>query len=623
MLTRKIAYVDLSRGTVDTEVVPLEWRRKFLGARGINMHLLWRLTRADTDPLGPDNPLMVGLGMLTGLPGFGTGRYNITGLSPATGPSRDRGNVGDANIGGHFGPEMKYAGFDHLVVTGQSPTPVYLLIRNDRIDIKDARHLWGMDTWETQKALQREHRDERMRVMCIGPAGENLVRTANIITGPKDAAGGSGLGAVMGSKKLKAIAARGTKDVTIADADGLLDYFKEQTDLLMTRKWIKALGRLGTPLLLAVAYAGGWGAGDAKMDAERKKAAEGLFAEHLLPYSVGMSACGGCAVHCRHRHLVQQGPYAGTRGEGPEYGALGGLGNGLRNADVESVMYLSDLCNKLGLTVGTGSAVHLAMKLYERGIVDDDMAGRSLKWGDPAAIEALIKDIAYRRGFGDIMADGKFAMDRLPPEAAEGMGSIKGAAATGEGWGFTVRSFTFGELTASLPAHIHRSRPGVDVLGLPAEVLQKVYDGRHVSPDIRSYEGKAYMVWWHETLYAVCDALGCCRFQTVFNSPNAPKYDEYSQLIKLTAGLDMPVPSLRELGERMYTQERMLLWRFGYGDRENDRVPKQWLHLPGAEEARGKFDEMLDEYYELHGWDANARPKPETLERLGLTEVVA
>ena len=621
LLSQKIAYVDLTKGTIDIEVVPIEWRRKFIGARGINMHLLSRLTKADTDPMGPDNPFIVGLGLLTGSPGFGTGRYNITGLSTAHGSSRNRGNIGDSNIGGHFGAEMKYAGFDHLVITGQSPTPVYLLIRNDRIEIRDARRLWGMDAWETQGAIQREQGDDRMRVLCIGPAGENLARQACVLSGPKDAAGGgAGMGVIMGSKKLKAIAARGSKDITYAHPKEYLDYFKEQTDVLMTHKWIKALGRLGTPLLGRAGSVGGWSAGDPKRSVEERKEAEGLFAENLLPYSLGMSACAGCAVHCRHRHLVAEGRYA-TRGEGPEFGSL----RVSQTNDPEAAIYFNDLANRLGLSTGVGNTVEWAIKLYQNGIIDDSVVGYPLKKGDPDAVERLMNDIAYRRGFGDILADGKFALDRLPPEAAEGMGFLHGAmAAGGSNYGnsFVPRSFVFGHITSNLPGHIHRSRQGIDILRLPAETLQKLYDGHSVSTDMRSYEGKAFMIYWHEILYAVCDALGCCRFQTVMCSANCPEYEEYSQLIRLTTGLDMPESYLRELGERLYTQERMLLWRFGYGDREHDRMPQAWVRDSDDEAVRVKLDEMLDEYYELHGWDANGRPRPETLARLGLSAEV-
>ena len=616
LLSQKIAYIDLTQGTVTTEVVPLEWRRKFLGARGINMHILSRLTKADTDPMGPDNPFIVGVGLLTGSLAFGGSRCNLSGLSTAHGRSRDRGNIGDSNIGGHFGAELKYTGFDHLVITGQSPMPVYLLVTNDSIEIRDARRFWGLDTWETQVTIQKDHEDERMRVLCIGPAGENLARQACVITGPKDAAGGNqGMGVIMGSKNLKAIAARGSKDITYAHPEEVLDYFKRQVDVLMTHKWIKALGKLGTPLLRRAGAAGGWSAGDPKRSAEERQEAEGLFAENLLPYSVGMAACSGCAVHCRHRHLVTEGRYA-CRGEGPE---SGGLGVSQTN-DPEAAFYFNDLVNRLGLDSSVGSTVSWAIKLVEKGIIDETV-GYLLKKDDSDAVERLINDIAYRRGFGDIMADGKFALDQLPPEAATDMGYLHGAMHAGGGnYGnsWVPRSFVFGQLTSTIPGHIHRSRQGIDILRLPAEVLQNIYDGRSVSTDMSSYEGKAYMIYWHEILFAVCDALGCCRHLTLQNSPNCPKYEEYSELIRLTTGLDMPESYLREVGERTYTQERMMYWRFGYGERENDRLPKAWMKGPDDETVRAKLDEMLDEYYGYHGWDIDGHPLPETLERLGL-----
>ena len=279
--------------------------------------------------------------------------------------------------------------------------PVYLLIRNDHIEIRDARRLWGMDTWETQQTIRREQGDERMRVICIGPAGENLVHRACLITGRKDAAGGiGGLGTVMGSKKLKAIAVRGSKDITVAHPMELLDYFKEQTDLLMTRKWIKALGRLGTAVIARQSTLRDWGSAADEKPAE---GGTGPYAEDILPYSLGMAACAGCAVHCRHRHLVSEGPYAGPPGEGPELASLGVS----QNNNIETVLYINDLVNILGLTVLAGGDVSWATTLYEKGIIDDKTVGYPLKRGDVATRERLLKDMAYRRGFGDILADGR------------------------------------------------------------------------------------------------------------------------------------------------------------------------------------------------------------------------
>lgn len=612
MLHRKIAYIDLTRGTISQEEVPAEWRRNYLGGRGINMLLLYSMIDRSTDPLGPENPLIFGVGLLTGSLGFGTGRFNISAASPTC------GNIGDSNCGGHFGPQLKYAGFDHLVITGKSSSPVYLLVTNDRIEIRDARHLWGKDTWETQLALKAENQDERIQVATIGPAGENLVRLACVMTGPKDAAGRTGMGAVMGSKNLKAVAVRGSKDLEVVHPRELLSYFKEQTDLLMTRKWIKALGRLGTPLLFAVAQQGGWIAN--RPEQERGKV-ENLYADNLLPYSVGMAACGGCAVHCRHRHRITQGRFAGTWGEGPEYGAIGGVGLEVGNMDLEGVICASNLCNRLGLDVTLGGRmIEFALEICQAGVIDPDHLGRTLEGGNLDGLFGMLEDMAYRREFGDILADGPYALRRLPPEAAHYMCRIKNMPAGPPGWG-VVRSFSQAMAVSSLPAHAHRNRPGIDVLKLPAEVLEKLYGGP-VSPDFREYEGKSRMVWWHELLYVLCDALGCCRFQTAFNSPNSPKHEEYRELIRLSLGLDLSLDDLREIGERTYTIERLLLRAFGVGSRKDDALPERWTSEPGPGQLDlEKHEQFLDEYYQLHGWDRDGAPPQALLEKLGIQKV--
>ncbi|MDP2646854.1 MAG: aldehyde ferredoxin oxidoreductase family protein [Desulfobacterales bacterium] len=612
MLTRKIAYIDLTRGTVQQEVIPLEWREKYLGARGINMHLLSSLIHPGMDPLGPENPLIFGVGLLTGALGFGAGRFNLTAMSPAC------GNIGDSNCGGHFGAELKYAGFDHLVITGKSADPVYLEITNDRIEIKAAGHLWGKDTWQTQLALKEELGDSRVQVAAIGVAGENQVRFANVVTGPKDTAGRTGMGAVMGAKNLKALAVRGSKDVTLAHPRQLLAYFKTEYDRLMERKWIKALGRLGTPLLFSVAHQGGWRGNRPVPGGVVGERGKHLYAENLLPFSVGMAACTTCAVHCRHRHLVPGGKFGKFSGEGPEYGAIMGVGLELGNFDLESVLYFSNRCNHLGLDVTQlGIMINFAMRLYQDRIIDAGDTGQALEGGDIGAIEKLIEDIAHRRGFGDILADGAYALENLTAKAAGHMHLIKNMPAGPPGWG-AVKSFAMSMGVASLPGHVHRSRPGIDVLRLPADVLENLYGG-YVSPDFSSYEGKARMIWWHELLNTLCDSLGNCRFQTVFNSPHAPQYREYSELIRLSTGLEMPVEQLKETAERIYTTERLLLIALGVGSRKDDLLPAGWMTVEGPTRIdRDQYEKFLDQYYALHGWDAQGRPTPQTLERLGL-----
>lgn len=620
MLTRKIAFIDLTTRKVTKRDIPLEWRQKYMGARGINMMLLHSMVKADTDPLGPDNPFIVGAGLMTGVPGFGTARFNITARSP------NNGNLGDSNCGGHFGPEMVYAGFHHLVITGKSDKPVYLLITNDNIQIKDAQKLWGKNTWDTQLAIREETGDPDLRIITIGPAGENLVRGANVMTDLKDAAGRFGMGAVMGSKNLKAIAAHGTKDVTVAHPQAFLDYFKEQGDALLARKWTKAMKRFGTPLLVAPADTGGWllSHNDRVSLGENMKK---LYAEKFDEHSLGMASCSGCLVHCRARYVIKGGKYAGARGQGPEYGAIGHMGINAEVLDPATVIYASQICNEAGMDVmEAGYMAGYAMELYERGIITKKDIGYSLEWGDADGMIRLIQDTIARRGFGDILADGPYCLRRLPPEAAKYITLIRNGIVSAVG-GRVVKSFIFSQAVSTIGGHPHRSRPGTDVLRLPADFLEKFYGGP-VSPDYKDYTGKARMVWWHELLFTICDAAGFCRFQTVFNTPNAPSWDEFSKFIYVASGLDLPVATLKEMAERIYTTERLLLDRFGVGTREYDVAPDAWYTEPvaagsaaGEKLDREKWREMQDEYYKLHSWDGNGVPTRETVERLQIKPV--
>ena len=614
MLHHKIAYIDISTGEVKAEPIPQEWRRRYLGARGINMSLLHSCYPA-VDPLSPRNPLIFGCGLLTGLPGFGSGRMNVTAYSPAS------GNLGDSNVGGHFGPELRFAGYDHLVITGRSPHPAYILITDNKIEIKEASHLWGMNTLETQRALRRELREEKLRVLTIGPAGERGVRMASIMTGPKDAAGRFGMGAVMGSKNLKAVAVRGTQDLTVAHPRELLAHSREQYEALWRRKWIQTLGHLGTPLLVAPANEGGWLLSRNDQSGPLGERGRAIYADSLEPFSLGMSSCFGCTVHCRHRHRVKGGPH----GEGPEYSVFAWMGANLEILNTEYIIRASDLLNEYGMDVmDTMVVIAFAFELYQRGIISRSLAGIPLEWGDGEAVLTLIHQMAHREGLGDILAEGSYCLHRLPPEAEPYLMRVRNALLGPAPGGRVVKSFGMGHAVATIGGHLHRNRPGVDVLHLPPQVLEGLYGGP-VSNDYRAYEGKARMVWWHELLYAVCDSLGFCRFQTVFNSPNAPQYPEYRELIRLALDWDMSVEELQECGERIYTTERLLLGKMGVGGREHDTLPRRWFEEPvpqgpckGELIERPQFEKFLDEYYSLHRWDSQGHPTPEAVERLGI-----
>lgn len=617
MQNRNLAHIDLTTRTVEKTPISAEWRRRYLGGRGLNAWMLYSFMKAPYDPLAPENPLLVGAGYFDGVPGLGHARVDISGLSPMS------GNLGSSNMGGHFAAELRHAGFDHLVVTGRSPEPVYLLVQDGQIQIKDARHLWGRDTWETQQALRQEHNDPRIASLAIGVAGEKKVRIACVINDPKAAAGRYGMGAVMGSKNLKAIAARGRQDIRLAQPEAYLDYFKQQKEKLWKSKWTRTLARLGTPLLMAAQNEGGWLYTQNGLGGQLGEKAHSLYAENMDKHALGMAGCSGCTIHCRHRYYVKEGKYAGLRGEGPEYELLLALGYNLENTDLESLICANQLCNRHGLDVNdVGRMISFAITLYEKELIGREEVGHPLRWGDADTILTMIEDIAYRRGFGDVLAEGPFALERLHPEARDYLPLIRNALFLTPHHR-AIRSLALCQGVSTLPGHQHRGDAVMDSMGLPEAVLKGLV-GVDVSSDFKSYKGKATLVWWHELLHAVADSLGVCLFQTAWMSPSGPKFEEFSEMLRLIAGIEMSVAELKESAERIYTTERLVLDKLGIGARPYDILPKQFFtplkggKFDGEALDRQEVEKFLDEYYALHAWDNDGVPTVETINRLGI-----
>jgi aldehyde:ferredoxin oxidoreductase len=614
VLNRKIAFVDLHKESVQIREVSPELRKKFLGGRGLNMRLLSKSFDRVRDPFSADNPIIFGAGLLTGTLGFGS-RLNITSRSP------ESGHLGDSNMGGDFGAEMMKAGFSHLIITGRSSRPVYLWVTDHQIEIRDAGKLTGLDTVETQERIRQELADSGVQIACIGLAGENLVRFACVRSGLKSSAGRSGMGAVMGSKRLKAVAARGHQDISISNPQSYLKYYRGQLKKLMATKWAQALGAHGTPLLFRLANASGFLSVRNNQLTTVGEQGHLLEAEAVESFSRGMVACFSCPVHCRHRFVLDKG----IRGEGPEYASIGSLGTKLGHLDLQNIIYASELCNRYGLdTISTGSYIAWSMELFQRGIIHEEMTGRPLPWGDGQTIVQLLHLIARREGFGDVLAEGPYARKAFGEGSDDYLLGVKNfpIEMTDER---LPKSFALGMATSSRGACHMRSRPSVDVLGLPEQVLKKIYGGS-VSRRIDSYSGKGRMVRWHEVMNAVVDSLGFCRFLGLFSSPHAPQYRQFSTLIRLATGLSLSPKELRAVGERICTLERMMLVGDGLS-RSDDTLPGRYFDEPIPEGpaqghfiSRAGFDEMLDEYYRLHGWDDTGNPKKSALRRLGLDD---
>ena len=619
-LSRKAAFVDLSTGEITYKDIPLELRKKFLGGRGIDMYLLYNLVKPGIDPLEPDNVLLVSAGLLTGTPAPAAARTHIAAKSPLT------GLLGSANMGGFFGPELRFAGIDHLIITGRADRLSYLWITDDAIEIRDATKLAGVDATETQALIREELDNEEIKSMTIGVAGENLVTFANVRTGPKNSGGRTGMGAVMGSKNLKAIAVRGTKPVRINEPMAALDYHKELIDYIHASKYTEIMGRWGTMFIYDVTNSTGLIRAK-NFQSNQFPDSEELECEEMEKYSKGVAACFGCTMHCRHKYELKEGPRKGQYDEGPEYTTLGAFGTEVGNNKLHKALEGNYLVNAYGLDVlEVGGMIAWAMELYEKGLLPEEYRDMDLSWGNMDSVLQLVDDIAYRRGLGDVLADGpNKAIERLGKATGRYNIHVKGMSSLQSDERATP-ALALGLATATRGADHLRSRPAIDLYHLPEKALKDIFGKDGLTSDYRDYTGKPWMVTWQERLYAVVDSLGLCKFQTVFLSPNMPKFEEYSKAIELVTGLELSPEELMEIGERIYVMERLFNNREGC-TRADDTLPERFFTEPtpsGLKAVRGrviekdKFEHMLDEYYQLHGWDAQGVPTPETLERLDL-----
>jgi aldehyde:ferredoxin oxidoreductase len=636
-LDRKIAYIDLTTGSIETKPIPLEVRKKFLGGRGLDAYLLYNHTKTGCDPLAPDNTLMISGGILTATCASATARTHIMAKSPLT------GLLGSSNMGGFFAPELAWAGFHHLVIKGKAKSPVYLFIHNGDIEIRDAGNIWGKTVTETQWAIREELRDEEVKACVIGPAGENLVRFANVMTGIKNSAGRTGMGCVMGSKNLKAVAARGTMDIKIAYPVEALDYNKRFIDQIVSAKVNQTQGTLGTPFIWGATNS--WGGIRCRNfqynqceyadDIEPERIDE-IAEQTIGPYH--MTGCFGCQVHCRAQYRIPDGPYAGAYDEGPEYTSQGAFGGETDTPRATTVLTGNYLVDQYGMdNLETGSLISWAMELYELGILTTKQTdGLDLRWGNDEAVLEMIHRICHRKGWlGDTLADGGIpASKKIGKKSFEYLIQVKGMNNLHSDERATP-ALALNIATASRGSDHLRSRPAIDLYHLPEEVLRKIYgspipyDGP-LSSEHTAYEGKPWQVFWQENCYMAVDCLGICKYHTTFLGATLPNFEDWTKVLYYNSGLELSPAEIWEVAFRCNTIERLFNLREGL-QREDlekgDMLNHRYFDEPtrrGAPDVVGmtidreKFRKMVDEFYGYKGLDENGVPKPETLEKLGL-----
>ncbi len=636
-LDRKIAYIDLTTGETETRPIPLEMRRKFLGGRGMDAYLLYNHTKKGCDPLGPDNALIISGGLLTATCASATARTHVMAKSPLT------GLLGSCNMGGFFAPELAWAGFHHLVIKGKAKKPVYIYIHNGEIEIRDAAALWGKTTTDTQWAIRDELNDQEVKSCVIGPAGENLVRWANVMTGIKNAGGRTGMGCVMGAKNLKAVAVRGTMDIKIAHPVEAFENNKRFIDQITGAKVNQTQGTLGTPFIWGATNS--WGGVRTRNfqfnqcenadDIEPERIDE-ICEETMGPYH--MAGCFGCQVHCRAQHKIPTGPFAGRYDEGPEYTSQGAFGGEPDCKSAETVLVGNHLVDQFGMdNLETGSIISWAMELYEEGIISTkETEGLDLRFGNDEALIQMIENICYRKGWlGDTLADGGIpASEKIGKKSFDYLIQVKGMSNLHSDERATP-ALALNIATASRGSDHLRSRPAIDLYHLPEKVLRKIYsnpipyDGP-LSSEHTEYIGKPWQVFWQENCYMAVDCLGICKYHTTFLGATLPNFEDWPKVIYYNTGLEMTPTEIWEIAVRCNMLERMFNLREGLkrtdlkkGDMLNHRYfdepcRRGALDVIGKKIDRKKFTGMVDEFYGYKGLDKNGNIKPATLKRLKL-----
>jgi aldehyde:ferredoxin oxidoreductase len=618
-LLGEILLVDLTTGRTRRRPFTVGMAEAFIGARGYNAALLWDLVPSRVDPLGAENALLFGIGPLTGTSAPSAGRTSVTTKSPAT------SLYVKSNVGGAWGACLRNAGYSFIVVTGRAERPIYLWIDDDKIELRDARHLWGSNVRDAQQLIHEELGDSNVKTAIIGPAGENLVAFASIMCSIYNSAARGGVGAVMGSKRLKAIAIRGTRPVKVAEPARFREavayaweLFNAQTGVCGTHLYGTAGG---VPASNATFTFASYNFQDSAFDDASDISGQRLVEAGYLKRRVG---CYSCPMSC-HRYVeIASGPHRGAYTGGPEFETLGSLGAGCGVSDVEAVIRANELCNVLGLdTISTGGVIAWLLECNQREL-NFDRDGLALGWGDGELVVELVRRIAYRQGIGDLLAMGaKKAAERLGQGSEAWAIQAKGLeqshvdtrCSMAYALAFAVNPRGPDHLMTETLAERGRSP---EMVALIEEITG---ERRHASQ--YSTEKRAEIVRWHEDTYAVTDSLGLCAFSSTASYYMTPSV--MAGLFRSACGVATDERGLMRLGRKIVNMERAYNAREGV-TRVDDVLPSRLQREEsarrvglGAINSPDVMNPMLDEYYALHGWDIGTGvPTRATLEALDL-----
>ena len=610
----KILRVNLTKGTVTTEPLNREWARDFVGSRGLGSKYLINEIDPKVDPLSPDNKIIWATGPLTGTMASTGGRYTVITKGPLTGA------IACSNSGGYWGAELKMAGWDMVIFEGKSPKPVYLCIQNDVAELRDASHLWGQSVWHTEEAIKKSLQDPLVRVSCIGKAGENHVLYASVVNDMHRAAGRSGVGAVMGSKNLKAIAVRGTIGVgNVRDPKAFMQAVAEKKKILADNAVTgQGLPTYGTQVLMNVINEVGAlptrNHQDVQFEGAKDISAEAMATPRETDgkkHLVTNQACFGCTIACgriskmdQNHFTIQNKPqYWGASG-GLEYEAAWALGAANGVNDLEALQYANLLCNEEGIDpISFGATVGAVMELYEMGVLTKEQIGIEAPFGSAAALAFLAEETVNGRGFGKEVGQGSKRLTAKYGHPDLSM-SVKGQefpAYDGRG----VQGIGLAYATSNRGAcHLRGYTIASEVLGIP------------VKTDPLEHEGKPELVKAFQDATAAFDSSGLCIFTTF-----AWGLADLAPQLQAACDQAYSTEELEKIGERIWNMEREFNNAAGFTAKD-DSLPKRLLTEPAKTgPAKGKVSmlpHMLPKYYEVRGWDSEGRPTAATKKRLGL-----
>ena len=600
----RVLRVDLTTGKTRLEKLDEETAKKYIGGIGLGMKLWLANSKAGIDAFNPDNPIVLAVGPVSGtmFPTAGNGHAFIS-KSPAT------NGVGEAVSHGTFGAEIKRAGYDAVILTGKAERPVYLWIDDDSVQLLDAEQIWGKSPSETEDAIKDEIGDYYVRVASIGLAGEKLSKIASIINEKTRAAGRTGLGAVMGSKNLKAIAVRGTRDIVVAKPDEFMEMVKEFHERMKgpAAQKYRTLGSAENVMIQNALFC----MPTRNYNNAHFEMAEKVSGEHLNErYIAKIIACNSCAMRCEHEAVVRDGPYKGTMAR-MEYDNIWALGPNCGVDRLDAIIKAAELCNYYGLDAqSTGVTVSFVMDCHETGILShEDLGGIDAHFGNAEALIQLIEKIGKREGIGDVLADGvKVAAEKIGKGSDKLAQNIKGLEVTG----YDLRCLKTAALGFAVSFRgADHNRSGAYTFDMTGKVDR-----------LKAEKGRGKLVKDSEDVYALLDSFIVCK------NARGTFYKELADMAKLytyVTGYEMTPEELSLAGQRINTLARLINVREGLS-RKDDTLPWKVMNQPipddgpvkGAVVTQDELDLLLDDYYQSRGWTADGIPTKSQLDKLGM-----